>query len=263
MVARKLRMELPLSAITPDRRCRVPQEAAARVTALWTEVRKALRATSWADESGLQGQERRTWSRQLDPDDLSTLDESMGPLTGFQPGSPFRSPPAEELAQYGFIQGGESEGYSFYAPDTRTLLSSVFTDTHCMGFTPTGPEEGWVGLTFRPRFEGGMDVVGTLWIDAYTLGPQRLEYRYSGLPWAVKTDKVGGQVDFHHLQGGPWVVERWWVRSPRVGVRSVRLTQWDAPRQQFGLSSLVEDGGEVVRVRHQDGRVERLAAGSD
>lgn len=165
------------------------------------------------------------------------------------------------MAQYGFIQGGEGEGYSFYAPDTRTLLSSVFTDTHCLGFTPDGPEEGWVGLTFRPRFDRGLDVEGTLWIDARTLGPKRLEYRYSALPWSLKTDKAGGLVDFHKLEGGPWVVQRWWIRSPRVGVRSVRLTQWDEPRQQFGLSAVVEDGGEVVRVRLRDGRVERLDAG--
>jgi len=260
MVARDLGLALPGSAFTPDRRCRIPEDAAATVSALWTEVRKALRATTLAEEAGIHGHERRTWSRHLDPEDLTILREDVRPLTGFQPGPPFRSPPPEELAQFGFIQGGEGEGYSFFAPDTRTLLSTIFTDTHCLGFNPVGPEEGWVGLTFRPRFEAGMDVEGTLWIDAGTLGPQRLEYQYTTLPWSVNTDKLGGLVNFHRLDAGPWVVQRWWVRSPRVGFRRVRITQWAAPERRFELSAVVEDGGEVLRVRFRDGRVEWLGA---
>jgi len=260
LVGGDLGLVLPESAFTPDRRCRVPEGADAKVSALWTEVRKALLATRLAEEAGIRGQERRTWSRQLDPEDLTVLHEDGKPVTGFQPGPPFRSPPPEELAQFGFIQGGAGEGYSFFAPDTRTLLSSIFTDSHCLGFDPAGPDEGWVGLTFRPRFEGGMDVAGTLWIDASTLGPQRLEFQYTNLPWPLKTDKVGGLVEFHRLDDGPWVVQRWWVRSPRVGVRVTRMTQWAEPQQRFELSAVVEDGGEVVRVRFRDGRVERLAA---
>lgn len=259
LVAAPLALELPRAAVSPNRQCRLSANATNRVAALWTEVRKALRATTLAEDKGLQELERRTWIRRLDPDDLHTLDEDLRPVTAFLPGSPYRSPPAEELAQYGFIQGGEGEGYSFFAPDARTLLSPVFTQSHCLGFAAEGPEDAWVGLTFRPRFSGGMDVEGTLWIDAHTLGPQRLEYRYTALPWAVKSARVGGQIDFHRLDGGPWVVQRWWIRSPRVGVRNVRLTQWDAPRQQFGLSSVVEEGGEVLRVRFSDGSVEGLS----
>ena len=260
MIVRGLGLVLPESAVRPDRRCSVPEDAAATVSALWIEVRKALLATTLADEAGMQGQERRTWRRDLDPEDLTILNEDVSPLTGFQPGPPFRSPPPEELAQFGFIQGGDGEAYSFFAPDTHTLLSPIFTDTHCLGFDPVGPQAGWVGLTFRPRFAGSMDVEGTFWIDARTLGPQRLEYQYTTLPWSVRTDKVGGLVDFHRLDDGPWIVHRWWVRSPRVGVRTTRISQWADPQQRFQLSAVVEDGGEVMRVRFRDGRVERLGA---
>ena len=258
LVTQALSLDLPGGRLTPDRRCRLPGDGAERVAALWAEVRKAFEAMVLAEDGGMLGHELRTWTRRLDPADLHTVDEQVRPAAAFVVGSPFRSPPAEELAQFGYIQGGESEGYTFLAPDARTLLSPVFASTHCLGYAVEGPEAGWVGLTFRPRFDGGMDVEGTLWIDARTLGPRRLEFRYTALPWSVDTDDAGGRIDFHQLEAGPWIVRRWWIRSPRVGVRTVRLTPWDRPRQRFGLAGLVEEGGEVLRIQTTDGRIERL-----
>ena len=258
LVASTLSLDLPARTMSPDRRCRLPGDGAERVASLWIEVGKALEAMMLAEDRGMHDEERRTWTRTLDPEDLHTLDERVRPATAFVAGSPLRSPPAEELAQFGFIQGGDQEGWQFFAPDARTLVSPTFASSHCLGYAAEGPEPDWVGLTFRPRFGGGMDVEGTLWIDRRALGPRRLEFRYSALPWNVDTEGAGGRVDFHHLDGGPWVVRRWWIRSPRVGVRTVRLTPWDPPRTRFGLTALVEEGGEVLRIRTADGHIVRL-----
>lgn len=260
LTADALPAELPDGRLEPDRRCRLRGDGAARVASLWREVGKALEALVVGEDRGLHGQERLTWTRSLAPDDLHPLQERVGTATAFVEGSPYRSPPAEELAQFGYIQGGDGEGWAFFAPDARTLLSPVFTSSHCLGYDDEGPEPGWVGLTFRPRFGGAMDVEGTLWFDAHTLGPARLDFRYTALPWHVDTDEAGGRVEFRRLEGGLWVVQRWWIRSPRVGVTMVRLTPWDRPRERFAVTSLVEEGGEVLRVRTLEGRIERLEA---
>jgi len=246
-------------SVKADGACRIPPEDAARIARLWAETSKALRALRWVEASGMLQLQSDTWYRSLEPRRLRVTEEARTPRPGFHPTARMPSPPAESLAREGFVQGGgPGESVAFHGPDPVTLLDPVFARTHCLGFAADGPEPGWVGLTFEPLDTDAREVAGTLWIDSATGAPRRLEYRYTALPCPIKTDKAGGGMDFEQLAQGPWIVRRWWLRMPRVGVREERITQWAAPQLRYVLSGLVEEGGEVTHVRMSDGTVAAL-----
>jgi len=253
---------IPLDDLSTERggrSCRLPEATAERVVALWNEVHKALSVATLVEDRGLHGFEVETWYKELDPRRLRVLDEDRSPRSGFRPTVRIPSPPAAELAREGFVRGGgPGESLAFYGPDARTLTSVTFPSTHCLGFREDGPEDGWVGLTFSPLDDRAMDVDGVLWIDGATYEPRLLEYRYSRLPWPVKTDKVGGRSEFRRLSDGALIVSRWWMRMPRVGVGQSRITQWAEPTTRYTLAAVFEEGGEVLRVRMPDGSLEEM-----
>lgn len=246
-----------------DRACDVDPGAAGRVARLWDEVRKALQATRFVEERGALLFEVERWTRSLEPRRLRVTSERRRPGAGLFPGSPFVSLPPEDLAREGYIREvGEDGELAYYAPDAQVLLSSSFQAAHCFGFAPRGPEEGWVGLTFRPRDRRAADVEGTLWIHASTYEPLRLDYRYPVLPWSLVTDAVGGRIRFARIPEGPWIVRRWWVRMPVVQATSFRMAP-DAPVQQrFEIASLLEEGGEVVEARSAEAGAFAFETGS-
>jgi hypothetical protein len=255
------RVVIPLDDMSTDmgRPCRIPPRTAARVAALWAEVAKALRVAVLVQERGQLGFEVATWYRQLDPRRLGVVEEARTSRPGFHPTAQFPSPPAAELVAQGYVQGGEpGQSLAFYGPDARTLMEGAFIATHCMGYDDDAPDDGWVGLTFRPLDDDTRDVEGTLWIDAVGFEPRVLEYRFTELPWPIKTDKVGGRAEFRRLSTGALIVDRWWKRMPRVGVRQQRITPWAEPSDRYTLEGVVEEGGEILRVRTPDGRIEVL-----
>lgn len=252
-------LDLPASRVKADGDCRIQEADAARIVAAWNEAAKALAAAQWMEQSGLMRLESATWYREMEPRRLRVTEESRTPRAGFHPTARHPSPPAAVLARDGFVQGGGlGESLAFHGPDPATLLDPVFAATHCRGFEPKGPEEGWVGLTFAPRDGDARDVEGTLWVDGTTGAPARLEFRYTSLPWPVKTDKVGGGLELSRLAGGPWIVHRWWLRMPRVGLREERITQWAEPTRRYTLTAVVEEGGEITRVRLADGTIHEI-----
>lgn len=258
LVARRRAVDLPRDELKVDKRCTLEPEQAAQVADAWGEARKVFRASLIAQEMGMVRFQTETWYRQLSPR-LRVVEEDRTPHEGFRATARMASPPPEELAREGYVRGGApGEGISFFAPDAATLLSPLFTSAHCLGFDDSGPEKGWVGLTFRPLDPNAKDVEGTLWIDRRTFEPTRLEYRYTALPWPVKPDKTGGVLEFTRTANGAPIVEQWWMRMPRVEMKSVRITQWAEPRPRYTLSALIEEGGRVVRVQTRNGDVEDL-----
>lgn len=248
-----------LPSVRADRQCRVGLEERSRIAALWDEAAKALRVAEWTRSTGAVELQTETWYRRLEPRRLRVQEEARTPRPGFHATGYVPSPPASELAAQGFIWGGApGEALSFHGPDATTLVDPGFLASHCLGFDPDGPSEGWVGLTFASREPDTRDVEGTLWIDAASGAPRRLEYRYTDLPWPIKTEKVGGGMDLEALSGGAWIVRRWWIRMPRVAVREERITQWDAPRRRYALEAVVEEGGQVTCVRFPDGSTQTL-----
>ncbi|MGD8320843.1 MAG: carboxypeptidase-like regulatory domain-containing protein [Gemmatimonadota bacterium] len=258
---RLARIVIPLDDLSTDmgKGCRVPARTAERVAELWNETRKALAVAALVEDQGRLGYQVETWYRHLDPRRLRVLEEDRTPHVGFRNTLRHPSPPADELAREGYVRGGRpGESLAFYPPDVHTLVSTIFPATHCLGFDGDAPEDGWVGLRFEPLDEQAMDVEGTLWIDARSYEPRRLEFRYTDLPWPLRTDKVGGGAEFRRLSDGAIITSRWWLRMPRVGVRQARITQWAAPTKRYTLAGIVEEGGRVLRVRTPDGSIEEI-----
>lgn len=245
-------VELDGLSATVDRRCRVGADDAVRVAALWSEVAEAFRAAALADDEGAYEFRFDRWDRTLEPTSLRIENERRSRRRAFQRESPFRSVSAEDLAAHGYVRGDAESGYDYFAPDLRTLSSRDFQDAHCFGIVRDAPRDGeehWVGVQFFPQPTELTEVAGTLWIDGNDLGPERLDFTYTNLPWAIETENVGGQVAFERLEDGPWIVQAWHIRMPLVESRLFRAFN-DAPlAERYDVVALSETGGQVTEVR--------------
>lgn len=245
-----------------DRGCDVDPEEGARVLALWNEVSKAFQAAALAEDQGLYRLRLDQWRRALDPGNLRVLEEiDRREGAGRQRSSPFESLPAEELEAGGYIQGSDREGWRYYAPDARVLLSRSFQATHCFEVEEDTPEErpegvaedAWTGIRFSPRDREEPDIRGVLWIDGESLEPRRLDFRYTDLPWPVDHDELGGRVGFRRLPEGPWIVSDWRIRMPVIDAEEYRPYASASLRLRHTIARLTEVGGRVTEVARRGG----------
>ena len=195
-------------------RCRVrPGGEGLAIADVWDEARKALTAAALTDEQGVYRYETMVYDRRLDRNFL-ILDESETRREGYMK-TPFESRPAEDLVTNGFVQRDGTD-YLYYAPDATVLLSDPFLDTHC--FRLRRGEDGLLGLAFEPTSENKRvpDIAGTMWIDDETAELQWLEFTYQNLDAEIRSDDLGGRVDFRRMPAGTWIVPEWWIRMPAV-----------------------------------------------
>lgn len=245
-------VELDGISATVDRRCRVDEDDATRVAALWEEVAEAFRAAALADDQGAYEFLFERWERTLEPTRLRIEDERRSRRRTFQRESPFRSVSPEDLAAGGYVRGDAESGYDYFAPDVRTLASRSFQEAHCFGIVRDAPRDGethWIGIRFFPQPTELADVAGTLWIDGNDLGPERLDFTYTNLPWAIETEHVGGRVAFERVENGPWIVRDWYIRMPLVESRLFRPFRNASLAERFEVIALSETGGQVTEVR--------------
>ncbi|HZD04051.1 MAG TPA: carboxypeptidase regulatory-like domain-containing protein, partial [Longimicrobiales bacterium] len=192
--------------------------------------------------------------RELDPERLTVVDEQRRVDTRFTGESPFAGAPAAELQELGYVRETPDGSFDYYGPDAHVLLSDVFLDSHCFRVhTDDPPEPGWVGLAFEPVERGGVsDVEGVLWVDAATSELRRLDFDYTWLPAGLRDDRMGGLVDFERIPEGPWMVRRWAIRMPVVGLRRSYAFGMEGREEPY-LMRATETGGEVMEVNLQDG----------
>jgi hypothetical protein len=236
-------------------RCDAGPRAGPETAALWEEARKALTNAAWTEERQGYRFEAATFSRDLQPATLAVVREER--KDGVSVGrSPFRSLDAASLSRHGYARQIDGATY-YYAPDAAVLLSDEFLRDHCFHVTVEGAEApGLVGLGFTPvRGRRVPEVSGTLWMDRAGGVLKHLEYRYRNLEVDVPTDSLGGRVDFERLPTGAWIVRRWAIRMPSVGLEDRlgpgvgRVSNRRAER----LWGIREEGGEVLRVLHRNG----------
>lgn len=239
-----------------DRRCALRADAAQGTAAVWEEARKALDVAAWAESQGVLHYETTSYVRRLHPQSLRVLEQEVHERTGFHSDGPFASRPARVLADSGYAVLRADGSGTYYAPDADVLLSDAFLDGHCMHLVRgEDEEEGLIGLAFRPVDRSGErpDIEGTLWLEPQTAALRFLEYGYTGLRLRVSDHHVGGRVEFGRVPGGTWIVRRWWIRMPEIGVR--RLLSGGAIREALELVALRQAGGEVVAVRTLAGEI--------
>ncbi|MEK6778195.1 MAG: hypothetical protein AABY80_00880, partial [Candidatus Deferrimicrobiota bacterium] len=211
-----------LVVLAPVQNCQVNRLDGARIQRWWDEARKALDVTSVVQSRKLARfriyQFEREWTASL-----RSLVREDGRRTTAYSSQPFTSLGPEALERDGYIQG-EPGRRLYYAPDAEVLLSSSFLDTHCFSLAMDPDRPHWIGLRFQPtRTRKVVDIMGTFWVDTTTSELKALEYLYANLPADIPGEQAGGRVEFRYLPSGAWIVPQWWVRAPRVGVRTERV----------------------------------------
>ena len=254
---------LPAIIVEDVRTCNAPSEAGLAASTLWDEARKALSAVAWTEGQALFRDDLVLYERERHPRTLAVQDERQWTQTGFYGGSPFNAQSAADLAENGYIQEAEDEGYYFYGPDAKVLLSDEFTDLHCFRPRPSLDDDDLVGLAFEPIIgRTKSDIQGTLWIDRYTAELRFLEFNYTQLPWQVERGRFGGRIEFERLPDGPWIVKRWWIRMPQVGIRSIKPLGDPDYWSQHEILGIKEEGGWVDGIFTRSGQPVRRSTGA-
>jgi hypothetical protein len=245
-------------AIEVGERCRVRPQATltARV---WGEARKALAITALTDDQRLYRYETMLYEHDLDRNAEVVLEERRSRREASMR-TPFRSRPGRELMENGFVEpsGGV---HLYFAPDADVLLSDAFLDSHCFRLRPgeDGRETaGLMGVAFEPlRLRGRtVDISGTLWLDPTSSELRWLEYRYENLDPEIRSNELGGRVEFRRMPEGGWIVPRWWIRMPLVAVQRTGPTG----RRRY-VGGIREAGGLVLDVEAAGRAVVRIGTG--
>lgn len=246
--------DLPEVRIVEKQRCVVAPEAGVAVAAMWDEVRKALTATQLTTAAAKYRFNLRQYEREIDSKTLAVRRSRSWERAGLNE-EPYGSLPAESLATHGYVQV-TPEGTWYYAPDARTFLSDAFSRTHCLKpAEPSAERRGLVGLAFEPvEKRDRTDVRGVLWLDARTSELEFLEFGYTGLPAATSEHFFGGRVEFDRLPSGAWVVQRWYIRMPKLTrelryrtspVLEMGVPPRMTPYSEEVVTAIIERGGEV------------------
>ncbi len=226
--------------VTASSRCRRARDAPADIQKLWDEARKALTSVSLVEDAPGVSFRSVVWDRDLDPrwGTVRTEDRRQVWAMGDYP---FRSPPADDLLAHGFVQGSLADTLTYYAPDAHVLLSDAFLSDYCFRAVPG--DDGLVGLAFEPVPGGPRrpGVKGTLWLDAASAQLRTLDYGYVHLPYHVRGQGPGGELDLRRLGDGAWIVSSWTIRMPRFALVNGTLTD--------SVAYTHESGGRVVEVR--------------
>jgi predicted small secreted protein len=249
ILAPTIRVHLPSVTIHAQRQCVVRPGDGMPAFQLWEEVRTALYQTSLAQRGDLFQTTARRWARELDTLARFVHSDSSWMLSGMAQ-SPFVAVSVEHLERVGFIEQKTANTWYFYAPDAEVLLSEVFLSGHC--FRVVEGQDGLIGLAFEPAKKRKVtDVKGVLWLDSTTAALRHLEFGYTRLPWGIPASRVGGRVEFEQLASGLWIVRRWYVRAPRMGVERTFLRYGGGIhlRHRERFVSIIEHGGEVLDTR--------------
>lgn len=213
--------------VEADNRCRLRPEEGLLTARVWEEARKALEAATVTDEQRLYRYETMLYERDLDMNTRVVEEEERSRRRATMR-TPFLSRPAEELMEGGFAErSGDGDVY-YFAPDAQVLLSDVFLDSHCFRLTAgeaQGESAGLVGLAFEPtERRRTVDISGTLWLDPQTSELRWLEYRYENLDADIRSDELGGRVEFRRMPEGGWIIPEWWLRMPNIAAQRNRAT---------------------------------------
>ena len=249
VLAPTMRVTLPSVTVHAQRHCVVRPGDGIPAFTLWEEARTALYQTQLAERGDLFQTTARRWARELDTLARFVHSDSNWTFSGMAQ-RPFVAMPADHLERVGFIEKKSSNTWHFYAPDADVLLSELFLRNHC--FRVTGGQDGLIGLAFEPAKKRKVaDVTGVLWLDAATAELRHLEFSYTKLPGGVPASRVGGRVEFEQLASGVWIVRRWYVRAPRMGIERTyfRLGGSLQFRSRERFVSIIEHGGEVLETR--------------
>jgi hypothetical protein len=252
-VIQPLPVQLPgIDVASRERGCERRTDGRA-VETLWNEIRKALDVAQWTTETGGLTYTGNIYQSTIDTEHLLLRGAERSTYTA-ESRMPFSVASPADLARRGFARPNGQDVY-LLGPDASILTSQEFLDTHCFGLAadPRAPE--MIGLSFEPLRRRGdiVDIAGTLWVERATAALRRLEYTYTNLPQPMSQFGAGGAADFLRLSNGLFIVSRWRIDGPAMGLQST-------PRRVIKLG-VVESGGFVTRASAGDTVLHAAARG--
>jgi hypothetical protein len=236
---------LPRVAITADTPCATRPDQAARVAALWDEVRSALTGTRLAVRDRTFRATIVAWTRLLAPVSLRIQKEDQRVRRGVTD-RPFHAPDAASLSEKGYVQREGNGDNVYFAPDAEVLASREFLRDHCFALSNERRRRpGLVGLSFDPvRSRRLPDVRGSFWMDSSTHELRTLEFSYANVPDTISRGGAHGEIHYAMSPRGTWYVSKWFIRTPEYG-RSERSSGVPGGTQ-VELLRYKEDGGDVT-----------------
>jgi hypothetical protein len=182
--------------------------------ALWFELRKALTANAMTEAKGLVPLDVDLYERALDRS-LGIVAERKEARTNI-PRRPATGISWDQLDSA--RRGNSANGEVYRAPDAAALLSDQFVKSHCFAaIRGYGPENGLTGLEFKPSKVGSQpELTGVIWLEPRANALKYLNFDYVNLPIPLRIARTTGRVDFQQVEGGQWIVQRWYIRMPRT-----------------------------------------------
>ena len=250
---------LPEVRVTRATPCRNNTADAIRIATLWNDARTALLAAEATRADTSVPTLLVRYVRQLDPQSLTILDESLLLFDHQDAGHTrgFRSLSGDSLSTIGYWRQLNASTNAFYGPDGAALLSEAFVRDHCFDLADATTEmPDAVGLLFQPiperragfqsQIRGAVsisrrppDIRGAVWFEAATSRLQRIEFNWTTLPGNAPTLNLGGELVFGWNKSGAVQVDRWRLRMPQDIVTISFMT---GPSRRTGI---VEEGGIV------------------
>lgn len=217
---------------------------ATNVSRLWQDIKIALEANVLTDAESNHSMEIEKYERDLDrrQREQRKTAEMISRFTN----QPFTAASGKELEEDGYVRKKNGADY-YYSPDARTLLSDDFAKSHCFFPDMGARSRNVVGLRFNPKSDiSSPNIKGVLWIDARNSDLRTLDYEYVNLRLPVPVPGVGGRVEFEQLPSGEWFINRWFIRTPRIGRITGSGIGWNA---QLAVDTLIgfHEVGAVVR----------------
>lgn len=237
-----IRVEAGDGRIEP--RCGAPTGDTGDLGRVWTEIEKALEATAWTVENSRYRYDVLSHRQAREPDGtpIASPEHRRQRIHGRHP---FRAVPPASLLSHGWVREYDDRELAYYGPDAETLLADSFVRTHCFRLVRSdSADERIVGIGFEPIAGRDLpEISGVLWVERATAKLFSLEFRYLNLPIAVKSDRLGGTVEFDALPDGGWIVRSWEIRTP---LTEVERRNFFGPR--IRLTGVHHEGWQVLTV---------------
>ena len=222
--------------VTASSRCARVGDSATELGLVWSEVLKALRASELTREDASVFARTRQYHRITRRDTLLFADTVIRDVHAPRP---FVALDPRRLAREGYVRGNERDGWEYFAPDERVLLSDEFAATHCLRLTRDRSRPGEIGVGFEPAPRHRVpDIAGVIWVDERSAELREVVFRYvrAGL---LERFGAGGRTKFVRTPAGAWLVSEWQLRAPMI--EYVPLS-----RDRFNPVGFVEHGGDLL-----------------